>query len=271
MSNHAVMPLKDYVDVCEKIRERTGSIDVIKSREMANGVNEVYEAGKKAEYDKFWDDYQNYGKRTNYKHAFAGVGWGGRRFYPKYSMQPDNAQTMFVESSSYWATWDLVARLEECGVSIDFSKVIGSGFNNVFMNCMSTTIPFIDTTSANDTSLGYAFHTPYVTKIYGIKLKDSGTQTFPSTFNNATGLKDIIITGGVIGRSISFSASPLTIESMVSIITHLKNYAGTQEAGKYALTLKDSCKILMAEQGEIEELDGKTYDAYIADIGWNLA
>ena len=61
------------------------------------------------------------------------------------------------------------------------------------------------------------------------------------------------------------------VESMKSVITHLKDYSGTENAGKQTLTLKDTCKTLMAEQGEIEELDGKTYDAYIADIGWNLA
>ena len=31
---------------------------------VAENVPKVYEAGKKAEYDAFWDKYQNNGKRT---------------------------------------------------------------------------------------------------------------------------------------------------------------------------------------------------------------
>ena len=27
-------------------------------------LDDVYEAGKKAEYDAFWDEYQDYGNRT---------------------------------------------------------------------------------------------------------------------------------------------------------------------------------------------------------------
>ena len=61
------------------------------------------------------------------------------------------------------------------------------------------------------------------------------------------------------------------LESMKNIFEHLKNYAGTSNAGACTLTLKDTCKTAMAELGAIPEFGGKTYDAYLTDIGWNLA
>lgn len=46
MSEYAVMPLRDYVDTCDTIREKTGITDVIKSGKMADQINEVYKAGQ---------------------------------------------------------------------------------------------------------------------------------------------------------------------------------------------------------------------------------
>ena len=38
---------------------------------IAENESKVYEAGKKAEYDAFWDGMQNYGNRKTYNYAFA--------------------------------------------------------------------------------------------------------------------------------------------------------------------------------------------------------
>ena len=47
-----------------------------------NDYDEVYASGKKAEYDRFWDAYQDYGNRVQYPYAF--YNWGDEEFKPKY-------------------------------------------------------------------------------------------------------------------------------------------------------------------------------------------
>lgn len=50
---------------------------------VAENVPKVYEAGKQAEYDAFWDAFQNNGNRTSYAHAFR-TGWRDSIYNPKY-------------------------------------------------------------------------------------------------------------------------------------------------------------------------------------------
>ena len=266
MSNHAVMPLQDYINTCNKVRELTDITDVIKSGELPDKVAEVYEAGKEKEWSDFWEFYQYHGNRRSYKMAFAGHGWFSGNFYPKYSMKPTNAQSMFQESNFY-AAFDLVARLEECGVTIDFSKVTGSGFNTLFFNAGVTTVPEVDTSSANTTSLNLAFSSANIVKIYGLKLQSTGNQTFPGTFSNASGLQEITITGGVIGQTINFAVSPLTVESMKSIITHLKNYAGTTSEFTYKTIFSSACLTALEAEGATSP-NGNSWTQYIEDLGW---
>jgi hypothetical protein len=42
------------------------------------------ETGKKAEYDRFWDSYQENGQRWHYSYAFAGAAWNDDNMIPKY-------------------------------------------------------------------------------------------------------------------------------------------------------------------------------------------
>ena len=46
----------------------------------------VHEAGKQAEYHKFWDNFQQNGTRRNYWGAFTDAGWNDETFKPKYPL-----------------------------------------------------------------------------------------------------------------------------------------------------------------------------------------
>lgn len=74
----------DYEDYPTYItlEEITGEIV---SGELAEKINEVYEAGKKAEYDSFWDAYQENGNRRDYSNAFYNK-WNDETFKPKYDI-----------------------------------------------------------------------------------------------------------------------------------------------------------------------------------------
>ena len=92
----ATMPLTDYQNACDAIREKTGTTDLIKSGEMAEKImgisggsedgsyDEGFEDGKKSEYDAFWDAYQQNGNRTHYVDAFTQLGWTDVVYQPKY-------------------------------------------------------------------------------------------------------------------------------------------------------------------------------------------
>lgn len=130
MSKYAVMPMTDYVGVCDVIREKTGTDKPITSGELVKKINDVYtigfndgsssgygegyyegtqegraqgvEEGKTAEWNELWDGLQDYGNRTIYyyfcpKNAFIIDKDTNPRsnFKPKYDLKPVNAQSMF--------------------------------------------------------------------------------------------------------------------------------------------------------------------------------
>lgn len=45
MSEYAVMPKSDYVSACDTIREKTGSTEPIKSNELVEKTETVYQKG----------------------------------------------------------------------------------------------------------------------------------------------------------------------------------------------------------------------------------
>ena len=51
---------------------------------VAENMPKVYEAGQQAEYDRFWDAYQENGNRTHYAYAF--YRWSDAVFSPKYDI-----------------------------------------------------------------------------------------------------------------------------------------------------------------------------------------
>ena len=103
--------------------------------ELKQDFDDVYEAGKKSQYDEFWDVYQTNGRRTDYKYAFAGIGWTAANFYPKYDIMIDNGVSTFQQCN---AKISLKERLEECGVEL---RWISSSMSNTFVAANFTELP----------------------------------------------------------------------------------------------------------------------------------
>lgn len=225
----------------------------------ASGYEIGYKAGEQSGNNELWNVITKDGERTVYAYGFSG--WGGEFIRPPFKITPTGAANhMFLRCGE-------LKSIEK--QYFDLSKATGS--LSAFCNGCSN-LEVIEDINFRGSSGDYYYQAfSYATKLHTIeRLPMSETTTSADAFLRCGALQNIMI-DGVIGRSISFSYSPLTVESMISVITHLKDYSGTENAGKYTLTLKDTCKTLMAEQGAIEELGGKTYDQYITDIGWNLA
>lgn len=67
-----------------------------KSLLLKEDFDEVYEAGKQAQEDEWWDVFQDYGNRTNYIQAFA-QGFPIESYNPKYDLQ-GNVNSAFAFS-----------------------------------------------------------------------------------------------------------------------------------------------------------------------------
>lgn len=261
--------------IADNIRSFTGATEPLTLDDMAQGINDVYkagqesggdgydkgyEAGQTAEYDRFWDNCQVNGNRTNYYLGFAGSSWNKETFKPKYDIKPNGSMYMiFNQFNQYNEPFDLVERLKECGVSLDFSNVTGD--NYAFYNANVTHIGVVDlrncTSMQNTFLVGDTVTSPLKT-IDKVILKDDGKQKFYTPFSNCASLENIIFEG-VIGNDISFaSCSKLTHDSLMSIINALKDYSGTTTTK--TLTLHVNSKALLTD----------TEKAIAEEKGWTI-
>ena len=97
----------NFKAIADKIRENTGTTELIKPLDFASKIDDVYAAGQKASgggaYDEgfadgrqagqaeFWDAYQEDGNRTNYAYAFCGRGWTDETYKPKHNITASGA------------------------------------------------------------------------------------------------------------------------------------------------------------------------------------
>ena len=216
--------------------------------------------GKRAEYNDFWDNYQENGNRKNYSNAFR-VCWVNAIFKPKYDIKGNGAFNSAFAATSL--DGDLVELLNLAGVSLDTSQA--TSLNSCFYGATKITrIGTIDTRGTND--IDYLFDSASSLKtVEKLILKSDGSQNM-NLFNRANALKNIVIEG-TIGSSINLQWSPLSPESIKSIISCLKNYAGTSEAYSYKLTLSVEC--WAALEADSSAPDGGTWADYVDSLGWN--
>lgn len=148
-----------------------------------------YDEGVQAEYDRFWDAYQDNGNRANYTQAFYGIGWTDDSYNPKY---PINA----------------TAR---------------TGGEEMFRDSMITDTK-VDIIATNNFS-SYTFVSCALLKTIRKLVVDENT-VYPRWFDGCYALENITF-DGTIGASLTLShASKLTDASVQSIIDHLADLTG---------------------------------------------
>lgn len=230
-------------------------------------LDNAYEAGKKAEYDKFWDTYQENGTRRNYDYGFSYYGWHNENFKPKYNMIPTAMAYTFAYSN---LSVNLVELLDSLGVKLDTSNSVR--FQYAFAVNNMTHLPKISTVSNTyGNGLDKTFiRAKFLQSIEELELKPDGSQKFPNTFSECTSLKDIVITG-TIGEDINFQDCPLSVESMISIITHLKNYVAEGKGNEFTRTVyfNDDCWARLEASGIVPDAGDGTWLSYVNDVlGW---
>ena len=185
--------------------------------------DEVYDAGKKAEYDRFWDLFQNNGNRTSYNSVFGGRAWGDETFKPKYDIKPKGSGTIGYAFNQNGVT-NLKQTLEDLGIEMDLSQVTGSAVM-AFANVRSSELPVLDLRGC--TSGQQLFANAGLLETVE-KLIVSSSLTYSGSFGNCSKLENITF-AGEIGKSIDFQYSPLTKASIESIVEHLWDGASGQK------------------------------------------
>jgi hypothetical protein len=181
---------------------------------IAQNEQRVYNAGKQAEYDAFWDALQNYGKRTEYSATFAL--WNIEYIRPKYKVAPtqSNVGSLFNNNKK------LLAVEKDY---FDFSQITNLNADYICNACDKLLVfedcglPALDR---------YARCWRFCGKMHTIEvLRSNENTTFTYTFENCSSLENITIEG-VIGQDISFQwCTKLTRASIESIVNHLSENA----------------------------------------------
>lgn len=226
----------EIIDMTEEDYEKAYSDGYDKgySNGHSDGTADGVEQGKKAEYDAFWASQKaNFESAASQASWFAGGGWDNTTFNPNFDIIPTKMATGLFRRNAY--NGDLVALAERNGIVIDFSNA--QDVTYLFYEASFTHIGVLDFRNAPSLTavLGYAYYLQTIDKII---LYEN------NTFNNVSfrcpSLKNITIEG-TIGMDVNFQWSPLTPESMISVITHLANYAGTENEVKYSVLFNEPC------------------------------
>jgi hypothetical protein len=207
--------------VADKLREKTGTTETVSLEEMPEKVEEVFDAGVKSEYDRFWDAFQMNGTRRNYPYTFGGSGWTDEVFNPKYNI---------IVNSMATQTFGYNSQITKIPVPIIIDSPAYS--TGVFVGCSR----LIDIPSLTVTEKV----TPY-----------------SSWFTGCTRLENIGLTPeSVIASSIGFSDSPnLNVESLRRILNALADKTGI--SGTWTVTLGEAnLAKLTAEEINIAEAKG---------------
>ena len=232
---------------------------------VAENVSKVYEAGKKSEYDKFWDAFQDYGNRTYYLNGFQGnQGWTKDNFFPKYDIKPvGNATQLFCAwEITNKHRMNLSARLQECGVELNTSQA--TNLQSAFAYVLFESIPPIDVTGLTTNSSLLFGDSPAIKTIEELIIAET-TPINANWFRNGTGLTNLTIKGtiGQNGFSVK-NCKKLSTASILSILTALSKDS-TIARGK-SITFSTSHQSVI-------ETDAQCLEQYNLAInaGWTIA
>ena len=263
--------LREYLsNIAGAIRSKLGTSDKVNAQDFADKVNEVYDKGRNDEYDDFWDDFQKNGNAHDYMCAFGNDGWSDANFKPKYPIISNNMHRTFRSTR----VTDLKKKLTECGVYLDSSAAWD--FTQAFgYSSYILTVPELD--MRNATTLTSMFCTD--SKLHTVDkiiFSENNNLSFTEFAKACYSLKEIRFEGK-IANNIDFSWSPLSVESMKSIISCLKNHTGTTKEATQTLSFTETCWANLEasttpyEDGLTENKELSWQDYIQTTLGWLVA
>ena len=187
-----------------------------KLTQIAENEQKVFDAGKKAEYDAFWDAVQDHGKRKNYNFAFSASMYTQETFKRRHPIKPSS----IVNGFAYWGQSGYPKSLIDLrAIDLDLSECTML-FNIFFDNRQVSAVGVLDCRLATNyqSLFNGALNLEIVEKLM---LENTGAMSFSNTFQKCPLLRTINIEG-VIGKDIDFQSSTLlSHDSIVSVINAL--------------------------------------------------
>lgn len=215
-----------------------------KLQTIAENEQKVYDAGKQAEYEYFWESHLasllKYSERFHTcRNAYSGAGWIKYNFKPTEDIVVVGNATRMFQYHSYWrSSYDLAEHLEKLGVRLDTS--LATVCTGLIHTTGFTRVPVLDLSSATDIT-DMCSNSTLLRTIDGMIFSESVTPASNSgTFYRCSALANIRLEG-VCSCSLYLTYSPLTVESMISIITHLKDFTGTGNENTKSLKFSSEC------------------------------
>lgn len=187
-------------------------------------ADEVYDKGvsdgKKSEYDEFWDVISSNWTRTTWSHAFKY--WSCEYIHPPKQIKPT------AESIHVFAANPTLKKIEK--KYFDFSGMPISSAQDLYQGCPSLeTIEDVGLPAMRN--YNYIFNGCTALKTIECLRFSNNTTTATRSFQSCQNLEHITIEGEIC-IDLDFSNSPLSRESIESIINHLSDTTGA------TLTLK---------------------------------
>jgi hypothetical protein len=194
-----------------------------KLKAIAENEQKVYDAGKKAEHDRVWNEFQQDGKRVNYPYGFSGSYWNDNTYDPLYPIVCTN-------SSTYFFAYNSVCTTTKVPITIDTEKT-----NYTFFSCTRLkTIPSLTVTEKT---------------------------AFTGWFSGGTTALETLIMHGTIAKN-GFNVqdcTKLTHESLMSIIGCLKDYSADTSGTNWVVTIGSTNRAKLTEaEIQIAEQKGWT-------------
>lgn len=158
---------------------------------IAENTPKVYDAGKNAEYDRFWDCFLLPFSGGAFAYTFADKGWNN----------------------------------ETLNIPLKYLPLKPTSTNYSFRGCAATIIPSMDFNNCENLNYTYAYARS-ATTIGTVILRADGTNVFTSSFYYCEALVDITFEG-VINSNIAFTqSSNLSSKSVDNITEHLADLTG---------------------------------------------
>jgi hypothetical protein len=190
-----------------------------KLTQIAENEQKVYEAGKKSEYDEFWDSFQQGKDAASYECAFQF--WIGACFKPKHDIKivgQHSGTNAFRGAKGF----NLKEMTVDRGVALDVSEA--TRLLSTFYGTQLYEIPPLDLKSCTRIELAFSNMMYSTEKVTLNNIK--ADCVFDKAFKGTMGLKSLTITGtiGQDGFDVS-SCTKLTRDSIESIVDALSNTA----------------------------------------------
>ena len=185
---------------------------------IAENGQKIFDKGKEAANREKWNKHIDALNKSAFTYGFAGKGWNDDTFtpYTDIVMPPSrNAGQVFA----YSGVTDLKGILETFGTKIDCRNALNA--TNFFQYSLVTRVPAIAFEKATSIQ-GIFSNATSLVSIDSLAFPENCTIT--NAFQNCTSLTEIRI-GSNIGNTIDFHWSPLSQESVESIVSALSDSA----------------------------------------------